>query len=642
MLYFKDICRYENGYDIDWYTIRFPSELPNAKFVDGWVRIPRSESPGSRVSYSIEQSFSLAGASSQDPVQYTSDFKKSGTATVTSDRYIEPLDEAAYREKVVSRFRTRTTGNHLFSHVWMVDRSTGKAIIGAYFLLRVGADNYEVAELAVSSNCMDEAIKLTWEITAQTVQAIALVNAQGTTVYQSTQTIKTPTHTIPAGTILPGKYTLRVQSGYDLSEGVRVEDVGVTTPVAELPLVIWRIEPKIIAFEPNGVAQNREKAIVITWNSEQQQSYVLKVKQNGTVVKEYSGSTGKSATIAPNTLASGVTEIELRIKYIPTWGTEANALYASETIQFQAYGTPPLPVISTASTVNTAFPNITWTSGEQYSFRLKIFSNEILLQDTGEVPSELQQYTVTKPLANGDYTLKLIVKNQYGLYSPEAGKTLTVSYILPQKPELYCAGDDACGSISVRVYNTNTGNFSHCDLFRKFDGEWMRIAENQPATFEYIDFRIKSGISYQYMARAIGSSSGYQDSDVKWAQANVVSTQLFEPDMPEKPINLRLNPEREETVLRSVHFMSYAGIQEPVVEFGEEQYCKISLSFFARAVDAERLKLLYFTASVLCYRDNRGRFLYGFISSDPHIKDAAWGWCTVSFDFTQAHYTEEV
>lgn len=71
-----------------------------------------------------------------------------------------------------------------------------------------------------------------------------------------------------------------------------------------------------------------------------------------------------------------------------------------------------------------------------------------LLQDTGEVPFELPYYTLTKPLDNGTYTLRLTVKNQYGIYSPEASKALTVSYVLPQKPTVYCSGNDENGTIS--------------------------------------------------------------------------------------------------------------------------------------------------------------------------------------------------
>lgn len=635
MLSFSDVCKYWSGIDLFWgsHLSGFPKELTGVSFSEGWATSP-SISGGS---YHVRQIYRTWNGSPSVNPTIVVDWDEEGTVAPAT---LPTAQEK--REATAKRFNAIPVANQTFEQVVaLYDVNTSKEITGDIYV-RIGSNQYTVTDLAVNDTCRDNQIDIAWKVSAQTIQYTEIVNDAGTIVYSKTENTATPSYSILPGTLDAGNYKIRVQSGYDLSDPLKNVGVGVQTALVELPVTIWRIEPKIIAFEPDGVAQNREQPITATWNSENQQSYVLKVKQNSVVVKEYAGTTATAETIPANTLVSGLAELELTLKYTPTWGTEADAVYASEIINFQAYGTPPLPTITTLDTVDTAFPTITWTSSEQYYFRLKILSGETVLQDTGEVPSELQSYTPTKPLDNGTYTITLTIKNQYGLYSAEASKTLTVSYVLPQKPTIYCSGNDENGSISVKAINTDTGNFKHCDLFRRVDGDWVRIAKEQPAAFEFTDFAIKSDTAYQYKARAIGLTSGYRDSDTKLAQASVTPTQLFEPGKSFEAINLQLEPEREETAHRSVHFMTYAGMQAPTVEFGEEQYSTVAASFFVRTKDAERLKELYNTSTTLCYRDNRGRFLYGFISSDPKIKDSAYGWASVQFSFTQTHYTEGI
>jgi hypothetical protein len=631
MLQFSDICKYSNGYDFVWSgRITFPSELTGATFTDGWAIIPGTGT----VNYDVTAKFITSTE--------TIDWQEAGTVQAIDGYAIVPVSQTK-RNKIVSRFLCDYSTVLNDQILMLCNTGWSSGISGAFWKLRIGEpSNYSVTNAVASDNCRDNPITVSWDVLAQTVYFIEILDESDTVIYTVTTNSSAKQTVIPAGTLDAGSYTIRLQAGYDLSQALNSSGAGVQTSITNLPITLWRIEPKIIAFEPDGVAQNREQPIDITWNSENQHSYVLKVKQGGVVVAEYSGTTGTAETIPANTLASGTTTLELTLKYVPTWGTEADAVYASDIINFEAYGTPPQPVLTTPETVDTAFPQITWTSSEQYTFRLKVLSGETVLQDTGEVPSELQFYTLTQPLDNGVYALSLVVKNQYGIYSPEATKTLTVSYVLPQKPIMYCAGNDDDGTISIKVFNADTGNFAHCDLFRKLDGDWVRIAKEQQANFEFIDYFVKPDAIYQYKARAIGSTSGYMDSDIKAAKASIVSTQLFELDKPDDQIDLRLEPSREETAHRSVHFMTYAGMQAPTVEFGEEQYSTVAVSFFVRFSDAERLKQLYNTASVLCYRDSRGRFLYGFISSDPVIRDGAYGWCAIGFDFTQTHYTEGV
>lgn len=524
-----------------------------------------------------------------------------------------------------------------------------------YFVVEYSIDTpLEVTDISVDTTITDGEIVVSWKTQSQTAFALQIVDAAGTVVYDIEQDLaEDMQHTLSERLLGTGNYKIRVKTATYVTtmrdegfnhfidrEGYRP---GTISEWAERDIYLARKHAEIVSFEPDGVAQRYEQDIRVYWTSNNQHGYTLHVRQGGDVVRTYTGKLDTAITIPAHTLKSGLTELELTLSYVPDWGTETDTVYTTKTITFDAYGTPPVPVLTVADTVDTAYPLITWTAAEQYNFRLQILADGSVIQDTGEVPSEVRNYQLVEPLPNGAYQLKLTVRNEYGLYSPTAQKTMTVSYVLPQKPTLYCAGDQSTGAITVRVFNTEQGNFDRCDLFRRTaGGAWVRILAGQGIRFAYDDYEVASGVTYDYRARAISDRAGYQDGDVHSSAVEVSGTELFPPGKPGERIVLRLAPERTETPKRGVYLMDYAGGSAPAVEYGEDRYSTVSASFYATREDAERLKAMYFNAVTLVYRDNRGRLLYGCLSGEPQIKDDAYGWCKVSFTFTETRHVEGV
>ncbi|WNX85258.1 hypothetical protein RWV98_02990 [Agathobaculum sp. NTUH-O15-33] len=524
-----------------------------------------------------------------------------------------------------------------------------------YFVVEYQIDTpLQVTDITVDTTTTDGVITVAWKTQSQTAFAMQILDSAGAIVYDVEQEeAEDMQHVLAARLLGTGNYKIRVKTATFVTTQRDVafahfSDMdgyypGTISEWAERDIYLARKHAEIVSFEPDGVAQRREQDIRAYWTSNNQHGYSLLVKQNGNVLRTYAGRTDTAITIPANTLARGLTELELTLSYVPDWGTEADTVYTTKTITFDAYGTPPAPVLTIAGTVNTAFPTVTWTAEDQYNFRLQVLSGGTEIQDTGEVPSEQRQYQLIDPLPNGTYLLRLTVRNEYGLYSPTAEKTITVSYVLPQKPVIYCAGDTRAGAINVRVFNAAQGNFDHCDLFRRAaGGDWVRVLAGQPKSFTWDDYAVASGEKYEYRARAISNTSGYQDGDAGSASVDVTGTELFEPDAPAERIILRLEPERTETPRRGVYLMEYAGANAPSVEYGEDRYSTVSASFYATRKDAEQLKKLYFDAATLIYRDNRGRLFYGCLSGEPQIKDDAYGWCKVSFLFTETRHAEGV
>lgn len=631
MLVFSNICKYNNGYDFIWSgRIAFPSELTGASFVDAWAIIPAAGT----VNYDVTAKFITSSVKT--------DWTETGTA-VAVNGYAEVPQAAAKRNMILARFTATYTTTQINQLLRLYNTGSSSGISGAYWMLRFTLSNYELSNVSLSSLCRDDAITITWNVMAQTVYFIEVLDEAGAVVYTATTNSTEKMAVIPAGKLQAGNHTIRVQAGYDLSSKLNSAGAGVQTAIVELPVTIWRIEPKIIAFEPEGVAQNRQQPIAITWASENQQSYVLKVKQGGQVVKEYSGTTATTATIPANTLQSGLTTLELKLKYTPTWGTEADAVYTTKTISFETYGTPETPVFTSGPTYDTAYPIITWTTTEQYYYRVRILSGQTNIQDSGLVPSAVGSHKVKDPLPSGSYTIEIIIRSEYDL-TASASQVATIAFAEPEAPAVSLAADSSRGAITVSLQAYDgTNPTESLELFRReIGGSWIRIAKGLPSVASYVDYAIASEKEYSYLARAIGSKGGYKDSEPVTSSVFVPYTQLSDVNDLTNYIELRLEPDKQETAVRGTHLMTVAGCSAPRVEYSDEQYRTLDCSFFVPARDANRLVDLYYSAAMLLFRDNRGRKLFGCISSYPKRKDSDYGWAVVQFTFTELDHREAV
>lgn len=514
-----------------------------------------------------------------------------------------------------------------------------------------------VTDIAVDTTITDGEILLTWSAQAQTAYAVQIENATGTVVYefeQDNRNSNVMNHTVPARTLGTGTYTVCIQVATYVTnttfttfdefidtDGYRP---GTVSEWAEATIDFSRAHAEVISFEPDSVPQNAEQDISVYWTSTNQHGYALRVLQNGQAVQTFSGATATAVTIPADTLAHGTTELELTLKYIPGWGGEEDAVYTTKKISFDAYGTPPAPVLQLPAQYDTAYPVITWTAAEQYTFRLLILCGETTVLDTGEVQSSSPSYTVTEPLENGGYTVKLIVKNQYGIYSPETSGTTTIAFAAPSKPALRCTADASNGTVLVHITaGADRDNFGYCDLLRREQGGvYIRIATNLPADAVYRDYTVRGGAAHEYLARAIGDKGGFTNSDSVTASVEVPHTQLFDPASPEDMVILSLQPSKTETPTRGVYPMQFAGLSAPRAEYSADRYARVDASFYASADAAARLTRLYYAAPIVCLRDNRGRRLFGFFSSEPVITDDAFGYCKIRLAITEASYSEAV
>jgi hypothetical protein len=158
---------------------------------------------------------------------------------------------------------------------------------------------------------------------------------------------------------------------------------------------------------------------------------------------------------------------------------------------FYATGAPEAPTINAVPT-DSARPVITWAAFGQQVYQLQILSGSTLIYDSGSQPGiNVRQHKVTAFLADGIYTAKLRIKNEYDLWSAWSDTAFTITTVKPGKPTL-TAQKSSCG-ISLSIGFTA----DYVLIYR--DGKCVgKTSDNS-----YADNAITNGSDHSYIVRAV-------------------------------------------------------------------------------------------------------------------------------------------
>ena len=179
---------------------------------------------------------------------------------------------------------------------------------------------------------------------------------------------------IPASTLTAGAFDIKVVSANN-----PIDDLGVTGTLAS-SFTATLVLPTITSLEPDGINQNVNEAIIVTWSSTLQDSYTLVARQNNVALQTYNGTTAKTVTLPANLATSGTVSLELTVRN--TLG--GSTVSASRTATFLGYGKPAPPVIGAQNMFNVAKPTFTWTAPEQVAYIFEIYKGAVLVESTGE------------------------------------------------------------------------------------------------------------------------------------------------------------------------------------------------------------------------------------------------------------------
>lgn len=397
--------------------------------------------------------------------------------------------------------------------------------------------------------------------------------------------------------------------------------------------------PVIVSLEPDGINQNVDRDITVSWSSKYQDRYVLFLFENNSIVRAYEGTKQYQLVIPANTLKNSNAKLQLTI-YNRINGIEKNAVKEA---RFIAYGTPETPTWASQSNFTTNKPVLSWSATGQVSYKVEVLTLEgVKADESGEVVSATSQYTVKKVLSNKTkYKIRISIKNQYGLWSKWAEKQIYISYTSLAVPQLSLTAE-ANGSAVVTCQMAPSSNFKHCEVWRKTAfSDWVRIATGMGFRFSWEDTTLASGVEHFYRIWAIDNNDAISESEVKSVTVKLSGCVLSNVEDLSQTVYLGFNVENEFEEVLNVAEIQYLGNNRPSVEYDDTAYVEGSLKFTVTREELERLRFMLRKSKVLLYRDSQGEKLYCKNTSGLKWSHAALDYYDIEFNVTEINYIEK-
>ncbi len=483
----------------------------------------------------------------------------------------------------------------------------------------------EITNLAVTGNSLDAPITVSWtqaDVDSWTLQAIL----NGTVIKQWTGTTATSVE-IPTGTLTSiGTYTFKLiaKSG--------------TTVEATTTATLTRVDPIIIALEPNGVNQDKDTDITVSWNSTNQQRYGLIIDEGAKHI-EYHGDIATSIVIPKGTFTRlDTVNMTLYTSYTSSWG---EIRYASKSASFLLIGKPNTPVLETRQYYDNATPTFNWTCADEYvQYHLEVLKESTVVFNSGDVVSNSTSCQCTTVLENStQYTVRVKVKTQFGYWSEYGTNVFTTNFSLANTPNIQAF--QTGNGILINSNTTYSANFASCELYRKTDlTDWVRIGLGFSNVFSYTDNFVGSE-TYYYKVMSVSNNGGKNESEVVSINAIIKNFSFTNVEDIENGVELMGNPSISITETRETSTNLYSGCYAPVVEIGAHNYKRGSASFTVRKVAYDRLMKVINNAKVLLYRDRRGEKFYCCINSDISKRYDRGDIYNISFSFVEVPFLEK-
>lgn len=386
-------------------------------------------------------------------------------------------------------------------------------------------------------------------------------------------------------------------------------------------------------IEPVGTKVNALNVTRFTWqhnDADAQSKAEIRVREQGYIDWETFTVIGSQAEVFA-ALDYGVapTTMEWQVR---TYDQQGLVSPWSQISVFEYLNPTADPVItSPIATVTNSRPVIQWTSPGQVAYQIVITDmDNIVLWDTGEISGgisgTIKSRTSGIDFVNGaSYRINVRTKDVNGIFSDYVQETVITAYTPPAKPILNAYKAEA--AIQLVVTNpTPTGTQPVVvgnDIYKVIDGVHVRIAANVNAT--YTDYAVADGVEYTYIAVAIGDTDVFSTSDLVTQSVTFKGAYIHDPLDAESTVYHYVyngtGVETEFTPESAV--LKFAGRKRPVVHFGTyaEYTVNVVLQASRDMTPMIRLRQFVNNRTPICYRDDNGEFLYGFIQTLPISKE---------------------
>ncbi|MCL6453547.1 MAG: glycoside hydrolase [Alicyclobacillus sp.] len=367
-------------------------------------------------------------------------------------------------------------------------------------------------------------------------------------------------------------------------------------------------------------------------------------------------STSSIYSLAANTLTNGK-QYPWRVT---TWDSSGEQGPWSSYSTFNCAATPSVTLTTPASaaTVSTSSLTAQWSysdpaSNPQQSFQLQLLQSDdaTVLWDSGTVNGTGNQMTVQYTLSNNTtYHLRVRATNSQGITSAWADNSFSTSFTPPAQAGVTLTADSANARISVTINNPAPSSgqpaVAYNDLYRRNSGAstWTRIATQLPAGATYHDYATASGQAYDYKVTTVGNNGTQSESVVSSASITFSGVWLHDPLDPSGTAHRFRLPEQNRTAQAQYvqTMMQFEGRTLPVADVADQQtrQVQVTIDCLNSNGDLQALRTLIGIQNTLCYRDARGRKLFGVVAAIPET-DQWWG-TQVQLTVQAVDYSEDV
>ena len=470
-----------------------------------------------------------------------------------------------------------------------------------------GSTNVFSWGLAISGECLEE-VKATsttfrWRAgSSGTINTIACGTAQKVTV--------------PAGTFTTDDIQWSVS--VTLNTGETVTSNWITLSTAEAASTAKPVSPAGIVIDATIVNRFSWQHIISTGTPQSKAD--LQWSADGATWNTLATVTGENQyyDVPANTFTSGTKYWRVR-----TYNTDGTASAWSDAAEFIAINAPSAPSIVIQSTGPR--PRITWQTSEQEAYQLTLSNGYA----SGTVYGTEKAWRSPAYLADGSYTVRVRVQNQYGMWSEWSAATLPISHTEGEAITLTAsAGREAALSWQT------AGSYDFYLIER--DG----VAIARTGAKEYTDKRSIGSVTY----RVRGC---YDDSD-NYGVSNPDTVEI----LPETnticdlSTGIWLDMRLSETQLRTnrvsfaagVSTIHLAGLAYPVEERSEQRDRSLAVACaWPHSQRASALALEALVGRLVCLKDHYGNMAIGTLPSLESNSDEFMR----RYSFTVTHTNQE-
>lgn len=347
-----------------------------------------------------------------------------------------------------------------------------------------------------------------------------------------------------------------------------------------------------------------------------------------------------TTTIAAGTLTIGVHEWQVK-----TWDIAGLESPWSDWATFNASNVGNGPVlIAPGDYTNERRVIAKWVEPQQVSMQVRlaeINAPDVYLWDSGEVHTNSNDRVIEHDLIDGTtYIVSVRVIRSDGVWSSWGTKTVIADFSQASAPTL----DAYPLESGIRLVVSGDGTADKYYIYKYAVGSWMKIAFIDAVdSNQFVDYAVASGKETLYRATSVTVAGNETFSNEVSGMIKFQGVYLHTVD---RPSTLHLfkygGNERGYTKEIEHGYREPVGRTRPTVEFGTMANANIStnIQIITGSGDNEALDLFLENRKEVCYRDNRGRIMFGILTVGSLVHEF-FGY-TTTIIITETDYTEEI